>query len=140
MAHLPGIGTRNVHLSSSQQLLRLRILRSEVFQMKALAWMAFGVSLGVAFYIIMNQPAPMSATGDPDVEDAADRTSLWGSKQRVSGAGNRLKGRIKEGLGRAIGDDELVGEGAGHQVVGAVKDAAGKVAQAAGQTLHDLNQ
>jgi uncharacterized protein YjbJ (UPF0337 family) len=102
--------------------------------------MAFGVSMGVAMYIIFNQPGPMSATGDPDVEDAADRTALWGSKQRVSGAGSRLKGQFKEGLGRVIGDDELVGEGAAHQVVGAVKDVAGKAAQAAGQTLHDLNQ
>jgi uncharacterized protein YjbJ (UPF0337 family) len=107
---------------------------------KALAWMAIGVSIGVAAYIIMNQPGSMSPTGDPDVEDAADRTALWGSKQRVTGTGSRLKSQIKEGIGRAIGDDELVGEGAAHQVVGAVKDVAGKVAQAAGQTLHDVNQ
>ena len=82
----------------------------------------------------------MSATGDDDVEEAAGRTTLWGSKQRITGTGARLAGRVKKGVGTAIGDDELSSEGVVEQVVGATKSTAGKVAQAAGQTLHDLNQ
>jgi uncharacterized protein YjbJ (UPF0337 family) len=108
--------------------------------MKALTWLAAGVGIGIAVYIVFNQPGPRYATGDKDVEYAADRTALWGSKQRLSGIGGRLAGKLKEGLGRATGDDQLAGEGAADQVAGVVKDTTGKVAQAAGQTIHDLNR
>ncbi len=108
--------------------------------MKGLTWVIAGVGVAFAAYIVLNQPGPQYATGDDDVEYAADRTALWGSKQRLSGTGGRLAGRLKEGLGRATGNDQLTGEGAADQLAGAVKDTAGKVAQAAGQTLHDLNR
>jgi uncharacterized protein YjbJ (UPF0337 family) len=108
--------------------------------MKAFPWIAISVVAAVAAYIIINQPGPAYATGDPDVEGAAYETALWGSKQRIKGTGRRAAGRVKEGLGQAVGDEELAGEGVEDQVVGAVKDTAGKVAQAAGQVMHDLNQ
>jgi uncharacterized protein YjbJ (UPF0337 family) len=108
--------------------------------MKGLTWVIAGVGVAFAAYIVLNQPGPQYATGDDDVEYAADRTALWGSKQRLSGTGAGLAGRLKEGIGRATGNDQLAGEGMGDQVAGAVKDAAGSVAQAAGQTLHELNQ
>jgi uncharacterized protein YjbJ (UPF0337 family) len=108
--------------------------------MKGLTWLLAGVGVALAAYIVLNQPGPQYATGDDDVEYAADRTALWGSKQRVSGTGGRLAGRLKEGLGRATGSDQLAGEGVADQLAGAVKDTAGKVAQAAGQTIHELNR
>jgi uncharacterized protein YjbJ (UPF0337 family) len=106
--------------------------------MKGLTWVIAGVGVAIAAYVVLNQPGPQYATGDGDVEYAADRTALWGSKQRLSGTGGRLAG--KEGFGRATGNDQLAGEGAADQLAGAVKDTAGKVAQAAGQTIHDLNR
>jgi uncharacterized protein YjbJ (UPF0337 family) len=108
--------------------------------MKGLTWLIAGVGVAVAAYIVLNQPGPRYATGDDDVEYAADRTALWGSKQRLSGTGGRLAGKLKEGLGRATGSGQLEGEGVADQVAGAVKDTAGQVAQAAGQTIHDLNR
>jgi uncharacterized protein YjbJ (UPF0337 family) len=108
--------------------------------MKGLTWVIAGVGVAIAAYIVLNQPGPQYATGDDDVEYAADRTALWGSKQRLSGTGGRLAGRFKESLGRVTGDNQLAGEGAADQLAGAVKDTAGKVAQAAGQTIHDLNR
>lgn len=108
--------------------------------MKPLAWVILGAGACIAAYILINQPGPQYATGDDDVEYAAGRATLWGSKQRVAGAGGNLGGRLKEGFGRVTGDDQLAGEGAADQVVGALKDTAGRVAQAAGQTVHDLNQ
>ena len=108
--------------------------------MKGLTWVIAGVGVAFAAYIVLNQPGPQYATGDDDVEYAADRTALWGSKQRVSGTGGRFAGRLKEGFGRAIGNDQLAGQGAADQLAGTVKDTAGKVAQAAGQTIHDLNR
>jgi uncharacterized protein YjbJ (UPF0337 family) len=52
----------------------------------------------------------------------------------------KFVGKAKEVFGNATGNQDLANEGVGDQVIGAVKDAAGSVAQAAGQTLHDLNR
>jgi uncharacterized protein YjbJ (UPF0337 family) len=108
--------------------------------MKALTWVMAGVGAGIAAYIILNQPGPRYAAGDEDVEYAANRTTLWGSKQRLSGTGSGIAGRIKEGVGRMTGDDQLAGEGMADQVAGAVKDTAGKAAHAVGETVHELNR
>ncbi len=108
--------------------------------MKSLPWIIAGVGFGLAAYVILNQPGPQYATGSDTVEDAAGKTSLWGSKQRLKGTGGGLVGKVKEGVGNATGDDELAGEGVADQVVGEVKDTAGKVAHAVGETLHDLNR
>jgi len=108
--------------------------------MKAIPWIIAGAALGVAAVVVLNASSPQHSTGLDGVEDAADRTFRWGSKQRASGAGSSILGKVKEGFGRATGDDDLAGEGIGDQVAGSLKDAAGQVAHAAGQTIHDLNR
>jgi uncharacterized protein YjbJ (UPF0337 family) len=108
--------------------------------MKTLPWIIAAVGIGVAAYVVANTPGPEYATGNDDIEGAARSTSQWGSKKRVSGTGKRLGGKLKQGLGNLTGNPDLADEGLGDQVVGSVKDAAGSVAQAAGQTLHDLNR
>lgn len=106
--------------------------------MKALPWIIAGVAFGAAAYFIANQPEPSYASGD--VERAANKTDLWGGKQRVKGTGGSLVGKAKEAFGNATGDQDLADEGAGDQVVGDVKDAVGKVANAASDTLRDFNR
>lgn len=108
--------------------------------MKALPWILAGVGISLATYVLVNQPGPQYATGSDDIEDAANKTSLWGSKQRLGGTGGGLIGKVKEGFGRATGDEDLAGEGMVDQVTGAVKDTAGKAAHAVGETIHDLNR
>jgi uncharacterized protein YjbJ (UPF0337 family) len=108
--------------------------------MKAFPWVIAGVGVGIAAYVVLNQPGPQYATGNDDVEYAAGRTSFWGSKQRLSGTGRGLAGRLKEGFGRVTGDDQLADQGVADQVAGAVKDTAGQAAQAAGQAIHELNR
>lgn len=108
--------------------------------MKSLPWLIAAVGIGVAAYVVMNTPGPEYSTGNDSVEGAARRTSQWGSKNRVGGTGNSVVGKLKEGVGRVTGNADLQNEGVGDQVAGSVKNAAGTVAQAAGQTLHDLNR
>ncbi len=108
--------------------------------MKALPWIIAGVGLGLAVYFVSNQPGPQYATGNDDVEDAASKTSLWGSKQRLTGQGGGLVGKLKQGVGQATGNDKLAGEGVVDQVVGTVKDTAGQAAHAVAKTVHDLNR
>jgi uncharacterized protein YjbJ (UPF0337 family) len=109
--------------------------------MKALPWILAGVGVGAALaYVLLNEPRPLAETGWDSVENAANRTGGWGSKARVSGARTNVAGKLKEGFGRLTGDANLVDEGAADQVVGTVKNAVGAVAQAAGETIHDLNR
>ena len=108
--------------------------------MKALPWIIASVAVSAAVYVFLNPPAPAYSTGSPDVEDAAAKTSAWGTKQRVKGTGGSLLGKAKEGVGNVTGNDSLADEGVVDQAVGTVKDAAGQVADAVGDTLHDLNK
>jgi uncharacterized protein YjbJ (UPF0337 family) len=108
--------------------------------MKSLPWILAALGIGVAAYVVMNTPGPEYATGSDGVEDAARRTSQWGSKSRIGGVGTNVVGKIKEGVGGITGNASLTDEGVGDQMAGKVKKAAGTVAQAAGQTLHDLNR
>jgi uncharacterized protein YjbJ (UPF0337 family) len=108
--------------------------------MKAFAWLAAGIGLGLATYLIANTPTPEYATGSDNVDDAARNTFGWGMKQRARGLGRNVAGRVKEGVGNLTGDADLAGSGVADQVEGEVREGVGRVAQAAGQTLHDLNR
>ncbi len=74
--------------------------------MRALPWIVASVGVGVAAYFVLNQPGPQFATGNNHIEDAAGKTSFWGSKQRARGTGAGLVGKLKETVGRATGDDQ----------------------------------
>lgn len=108
--------------------------------MKTLAWLAAGVGIGFAVYLVANAPSPEYATGSDNLADAARSTFGWGTKQRAKGFGRNIAGRAKEGLGNLAGDTDLVDSGTADQFEGDVREGVGKVAQAAGQTLHDLNR
>ena len=108
--------------------------------MKAFSWILAAAGLSVVVYLIVNAPSTQYASGNPDVEDAANKTSAWGSKQRVTGTGGSLLGKAKQGVGNLTGDDQLAGEGVIDETVGTVKDAAGQAAHAVSDTLHDLNK
>ena len=108
--------------------------------MKALPWIIAGIGIGTVVYVLSNQQSLASVTGDPDVQEAANKTSAWGTKQRLTGTGSSLVGKAKEGIGKVTGDDQLAGEGVVDQVAGVVKDTAGKAAHAVSDTLSDLNK
>jgi len=46
---------------------------------------------------------------------------------RVKGSAQNLKGKVKEGFGRAVGDSKLEAEGKGDQVAGKVRNAVGGI-------------
>jgi uncharacterized protein YjbJ (UPF0337 family) len=102
--------------------------------MRALPWIIAGVGIGMGVTLLLfNESEPEYATGHDGVERAARKTFGWGTKKRA-------EGKIKEGVGRLTGDDQMAAEGAADRVVGQVKDAAGQVGHAAGETIHDLNR
>jgi uncharacterized protein YjbJ (UPF0337 family) len=108
--------------------------------MKNLPWLLAALGLGIVAYVIGKTPGPQYATGSDTLEDAARGTSQWGSKARVRGAGGKFVGKVKESFGRATGNPDLADEGVTDQITGSLKNAAGQVAEAAGQTIHELNR
>ena len=108
--------------------------------MKMFPWVVAAAGLGFAAYVVFTRSAMEYAAGPGGAEDAARTAFGWGTKQRVSGVGGQLSGRLKEGVGRITGDDNLAGEGIADQAAGLAKDAAGSVAQAVGQTIHEFNR
>lgn len=108
--------------------------------MKTLAWLVAGAGIGFVVYLIANAPEPEYATGSDNLEEAAGKTFGWGMKQRARGVGSNIAGRVKEGIGNLTGDADLADSGVADRVEGEVREGVGSVAQAAGQTLHDLNR
>ena len=109
--------------------------------MRALPWILVGVGIGaVITAAFFSEPEAEYATGYDNVEGAARKTFGWGTKTRAKGTVESVKGAVKEGVGRIIGDDEMASEGSAERAVGDIKDAAGTVGHAVAQTIHDLNR
>jgi uncharacterized protein YjbJ (UPF0337 family) len=107
--------------------------------MRRQVWIPLALGI-VATYIFLDRRATRYAAEYDELDTAADRASLWGSKQRVAGTGRDLLGRAKEGVGRITGNDDLAGEGAVDQVAGAVQNTAGKAAHVASDTIREFNR
>lgn len=56
-------------------------------------------------------------------------------KDQVEGAAKDLKGSIKEGVGKATGDEKLRAEGTGDKVAGKVQKGVGNLKEAARDAL-----
>ena len=107
--------------------------------MKRQVWIPLALGIAATYFFLERRAARYAAEFD-ELEDAADRADLWGSRQRMAGTGRDLFGKVKEGVGRITGNDDLAGEGMIDQVTGAVQDTAGKVANAASDTIRDFNR
>jgi uncharacterized protein YjbJ (UPF0337 family) len=110
--------------------------------MKGFPWILAGIGVGVAvaYLLFVDEPEPAYDTSDDRFTDAARKTFAWGTKKQAEGKLGSVAGAIKEGVGNLTGDQNLADEGTADRVVGDVKDAAGRVGQAVGQTIHDLNK
>ncbi len=107
--------------------------------MKRSMWVPLAISV-VSAYILLDRRATRYGDKYNDMETVASRTSDWGSKQRFTGTGKNLVGRLKEGFGRLTGNPDLAEEGVANQVAGAVQDTTGKAAHFVSDTIHDLNR
>jgi uncharacterized protein YjbJ (UPF0337 family) len=55
------------------------------------------------------------------------------NQDKVEGTGKDIKGKIKEGVGKAVGNERLQAEGKADQVEGAVQKKAGDVKKVFGK-------
>ena len=72
--------------------------------MKRQIWIPLALGI-VATYIFLDRRAARYAAEYDELDAAADRTDLWGSKQRIEGTGRDFLGKVKETVGRVTGDD-----------------------------------
>ena len=80
--------------------------------MRPIQWILAGASVGVAITLLLFYEAPMqNEPGEDDVENVANQARAWGTKKRFGGGADLMAGRLKEGIGRVTGDNDLVGEG-----------------------------
>ncbi len=107
--------------------------------MSKFLWILGGATLAVAAYVVMNQQLGLAAPAD-GLDEAGNNLGAWGTKQRAFGTGGQLKGKVEQFGANLTGDSDLGDKGVFDEATGAVKDAAGKVAQAVGSTIHDLNK
>jgi uncharacterized protein YjbJ (UPF0337 family) len=112
--------------------------------MKGLPWIIAGVAIGAAVTVVLFRDGvgaePDYASGYDGVERAAPKSVGWGTAKQAEGKVGSVAGAIKQGVGKLTGNDDLADEGTADRVVGNVKDAAGKLGSAVGQTIHDLNR
>lgn len=102
-------------------------------------WLIGGATLATAVYVLMNQQTFAGAPAG-GAEGTAARLGAWGAKQRVTGSGGQVLGRVEQGAANLTGNPDLADQGVFDEAAGVVKNAAGKVAQAAGSTIHNLNR
>jgi uncharacterized protein YjbJ (UPF0337 family) len=109
--------------------------------MKPIHWILGGIGVGAAIaFLLFYEPPLQHETGYDGVEDAANKAWRWGTRKRFGAGADSIVGRVKEGIGRVTGDEDLADEGVLDQAAGAVKDTAGRWGHAVGQTIHDLNR
>ena len=109
--------------------------------MKRLFFLLSTAALGLAGYLILKSPVSGLASANPDdLDTVGDRVGRWGTKQRLTGAGSSVAGSVEQTAGDLVGNEHLSNQGAFDQAKGAVKDAAGQVANAVEGAVHDLNR
>jgi uncharacterized protein YjbJ (UPF0337 family) len=109
--------------------------------MKGLPWIIVGIGVGAAItYMLFNEPQPEYDTAYDGFTDVARKTFSWGAKKQAEGKVSSFAGAVKQGVGNLTNNPDLADEGAADRVAGKVKDAAGQLGQAVGQTIHDLNK
>ena len=109
--------------------------------MRGLPWLLAGAAIGAGVaMVVLNDRELDYDTGYDGVEGAARKTFGWGTRQSAEGKVGSVVGRVKEGVGRFTDDPDLAASGTAERFAGEVKDKAGEVGRAVGETIHDLNK
>lgn len=62
------------------------------------------------------------------------------NKDEVEGKWDQAKGKTKESIGRAIGDEDLEAEGNADRAKGDVKEGFGKARRKVGEAIEDVGE
>ena len=93
-------------------------------------WILGAASLGVAAYVILNDRSASMQAAD-GLDEFSGRADMWGAKQRVTGTGGVLGGKLEQGFGKLTGDRKTQGEGVLDEAAGLSRAAPARDAGAA---------
>lgn len=62
------------------------------------------------------------------------------NREQVSGKGDELKGNIKEGVGKLVGNERMQGEGEADKMKGKAKQSAGDLKDAGRKAADNLKE
>jgi uncharacterized protein YjbJ (UPF0337 family) len=79
-------------------------------------------------------PAPAQDLKSTRLEAAMNEFKKDSIDEEVGGKAENFKGKVKEGAGRVLNDDDLIAEGEADQAAGKVREGVGKV----GRNISDL--
>ena len=118
--------------------------------MKGLPWILAGIGVGIAVTFVLfvdsrSEPEPAyDIPYDGLFTDVARKTFAWGTRKQSEGKVSSFAGAVRQRAGKGTGNltnkQDPAAEGAADNVAGNLKDAAGQVGEAAGQTIHELKQ
>jgi uncharacterized protein YjbJ (UPF0337 family) len=74
----------------------------------------------------------------PVLEDKEVRRSGLMNQDEINGKVDKLKGRVKQGVGKATDDQRLHDEGVADEAAGNVEEGFGKARRKVGDALHDV--
>jgi uncharacterized protein YjbJ (UPF0337 family) len=60
------------------------------------------------------------------------------NRDEIDGKVDKLKGQVKQGVGKATNDQELHDEGVADEAAGNVEEGFGKARRKVGEALHDV--
>lgn len=89
-----------------------------------------GSTLTLALYIMATSEARST-----EPQGLGDSLRRWGRRERLSATGTKLKGSVEHGLGQASGSSLVSGKGLLDEATGALKETAGKLAEAVGEAM-----
>jgi uncharacterized protein YjbJ (UPF0337 family) len=67
----------------------------------------------------------VAATSEPAIPMFVPRASISGNTDSSAGMANKAAGKIKQGVGKAVGPEKLQGEGAGQEAKGEAQQLNG---------------
>ncbi|RRA50046.1 CsbD family protein [Acidipila sp. EB88] len=102
-------------------------------------WILGVTFLGATAYVLYsNQLTPGPQYAGDDVDEFGNNIGSWGTKQRVTGTGSKLGGKLKQGFGKLTGDEQTESEGYVDEAVGNIKDGVGQAAHAVSDAVSNL--
>jgi uncharacterized protein YjbJ (UPF0337 family) len=62
------------------------------------------------------------------------------NRDELEGKAEQLKGRVKQGAGKATGDEELLDEGVVDEAAGKTQETSGRIRRKVGEAIEDFGK
>jgi uncharacterized protein YjbJ (UPF0337 family) len=82
----------------------------------------------------------VSDTADAPILGSSSGRGFYMNKDELEGKGEQLKGKVKQGLGKATDNERLHDEGVADEAAGDVQEGFGRARRKVGETIEDIGE